>query len=524
MKSTRFGRVATAMSLVAAATLVLAGCSGGSSASNDKAGSGDEALTVGVGVPPLSLDPAKAGRGTGFTAYLTPAYEPLVRTEADGKIVPALAIKWEFNSDNTQLKFTLRDDAKFSDGEKVTGDAVAKSILYWKDTNGPFANQLANLKSAEGDGQTVTLTTTTPFPNLISLFNADWLAGDIIAPKGLETPNNLLKDTYGAGPYVLDTANTVTGSKYVYTPNKYYYDKSAQKFTSITVSVYSDPNSAIQAVKSGQIDLFASDSITANTNKASLTGNIKVALNDNTWSGLVFVDRTGTVDPFMKDVRVRQAVNYALDRKVLAKALFGDYGKPYDQLQTQGFLGYDKSIDNYYSYNPTKAKELLKEAGYPNGLTIKNIQAQGTVNTTLAQAMAQQLEKVGITLKTTETSTYNELTAKVNQGGYDSMMYSGSGNNPALNASSLFANGDGGYNPLDQHDPELDALIADAQKASGDEAQTAWAKVYKWVVENAWWAVATLSADAYIYNGTAVQITSPAATNIVDLATLQPAK
>jgi peptide/nickel transport system substrate-binding protein len=97
----------------------------------------------------------------------------------------------------------------------------------------------------------------------------------------------------------------------------------------------------------------------------------------------------------LKSLQVRQAMNYALNRPALAKA-FG--GIPSSEMLTED--GYSKKYANYYPYNPTKAKQLLAAAGYPNGFTMDAVSfaSQGSFGTPLAQGVAAQLAKVGITV------------------------------------------------------------------------------------------------------------------------------
>lgn len=524
MRSIRPRALLAAASLIAATSLVLAGCTGGGDSGTAGGSGGDKVLNIASGVPPLNgLAPGLAGRGP-FTTYITPAYEPLIRVAPDGTIEPALASAWEVSEDGTRLKFTLREDAKFSDGEEVNGEAVAQSILAWVEANGPFANQLATLTSAEATGPfEVTLTSSVPFPDMIYLFQSQWLAGAIIAPEAVADPELMKTGTYGAGPYVLDEAATVADNKYVYKPNEYYYDQSAIYWDEVVVNVFTDANSGISALRAGQMDFFPSDALTAFSNDGSLGDDISVLRSPGTtWTGLVLVDRDGSTNPAMGDVRVRQAINYALDRETLATALYGDFGGPHAQINGEGWPGYLEANEEFYTHDVDKAKELLAEAGYPDGVTIKNIQASGALNTNLAQAMAQQLAEAGITLETTEVPTYGELTNTVIQGEYSTMMYSGGYDTPALNAGSLFGDADGGYNPLKMHDPQLDAYIATAKAAQGDAADTAWGDVYTWITENAWWAVAAQSDNVW-FVGKKIAVEDPGQGLVVDVAKIKPA-
>ena len=159
-----------------------------------------KSLTVGSAFSPLSMDPALSGNGRAGV-HLMPAYEPLVRTRADGSFEPALATAWEMSPDSLSGTFTLRQDARFSDGEPVNAQAVKASVEYFVGKKGPFSVNLATLTGIEVlDPYRVKFVLSKPQPNLISLFDAYFLAADIISPKALTTPDILGTQTFGAGP------------------------------------------------------------------------------------------------------------------------------------------------------------------------------------------------------------------------------------------------------------------------------------------------------------------------------------
>lgn len=160
----------------------------------------DRVLTVGNPFSPLSMDPSLSGNGRAGT-HLMPAYEPQIRVRADGSFEPALATAWALSADSKEATFTLRRDAKFSDGEPVTADAAKKSIEYWGNKKGPFTVNLANVTAIEVlDAHRFKIKLSSPNPALLNLFEAYWLAGDLISPKAPDKPDSLGTQTFGAGP------------------------------------------------------------------------------------------------------------------------------------------------------------------------------------------------------------------------------------------------------------------------------------------------------------------------------------
>ena len=171
----------------------------------------DRVLTVGNPFSPLSMDPSLSGNGRAGT-HLMPAYEPQIRVRADGSFEPALATAWALSADSKEATFTLRRDAKFSDGEPVTADAAKKSIEYWRNKKGPFTVNLANVTAIEVlDAHRFKIKLSSPNPALLNLFEAYWLAGDLISPKAPDKPDSLGTQTFGAGPCKQDRCQGPAG-------------------------------------------------------------------------------------------------------------------------------------------------------------------------------------------------------------------------------------------------------------------------------------------------------------------------
>lgn len=513
-------RTVLASSVGLASVLALAACSGGSG-STGSGGGGKGTLTVSNTFAPVSMDPALSGNGRAGT-MLTPAYEPLVRTQADGTLVAALAESWKLAADNRSVTFTLRKDAKFSDGEPVNAEAAQKSIEYWVKAKGPFSVNLGNLDRITVDSEYVfTVWLKSPNPDLVSVFNAYWLAGDLISPKALADPKQLGTKTFGAGPYVLDPAATVSGKSYTYVPNQYYYDKSKVYWDKVVISVHEDQNSAIQAFKTGQLKVMVSDPITGNANKNNLPSGARILSDPVQWTGLLLLDRKGETDKPLGDVRVRQAINYALDRSLLTKALFGDFGTPTSQLQVKGFVGYDPANDDEYPYSIDKAKALLAEAGYPNGVSIRVGYVSNTLNATQAQAIAGQLEKAGIKLAFTEAQNFGDLNTRLGQKQFGAIIAQSNSGTPFM-AQFQTLQPNGSYNTYHSQDPELTRLLAAAAAAPAAQSEAAWRAVYKWVDDNAWFGIiSALSVTYFIAKG--VDAPHPGQNLVIDLVDVKPA-
>ncbi len=483
----------------------------------------EKVLTVGNPFAPLSMDPSLSGNGRAGT-HLLPAYEPLLRVRADGSFEPALATAWEMSADSKQATFTLRKEAKFSDGEPVTADAVKKSIDYWRTKKGgPFAVNLAGITSIDVlDAQRIRFTLSAPNPAFLNLFEAYWLAGDIISPKALATPDMLAKETFGAGPYKLDPAATVTGKTYTYVPNPHYYDKSRIKWDKIVLSVFEDQNSAIQAMKAGQLKLLVSDPVTGHANRDKLAKNMRIITDPVQWTGLIIADRAGSINPALKDLRVRQAINYAIDRKLIAKALLGDFAEPTVQLQGKGFLGYDAANEAKYPFDAAKAKALLAEAGYGNGLEIKLAYVNNTLSRTMSQVLASQLKKVGITATLNELQGFGAMLAASANKQIDVLVFNSNSGVPNL-ARFQTLMPKGSLNFYGTEDATLSKLMDEAANLPMAKSEAAWKKVYAHVVDIAWFA--PIAATNTVYFATDdVKTPKIGQSVVIDLVNVVPAK
>jgi peptide/nickel transport system substrate-binding protein len=484
------------ISAAASMALILAACSGGASSS----AGGTSAIAVAVATAPTTFDPAKASNTADGQLLLDLAYAPLISLKADGSLGPGLATKWEYtDSTLTSLRLHLRTDAKFSDGTPVTAQAVVASIDHVRKANGPVGVYVDEITSETAiNSSTVVLHLKRADPDIALLLTQRFLVGEIVGPKGLSDPTKLGTTTDGAGPYMLDAASSVASDHYTYVPNPNYWDKSAVHFKTFTVRVIANPQTALNAVKQGQV-AYAGGSF-ASAEQAAGEG-LAVHSTLSAWYGIFLWDRTGALVPALKDIRVRQALEYALDRPALTTALFGNYGVPNDQVSIKGYEneGYDPGYANHYNYDIQKAKRLLAEAGYPNGftMTIGATQAYGN-GVVMAQAVADQWAKIGVTVNIQSYPAIPDMLTPwlAKQlpgiaGYYDAQpMY--------IEYGQAFQPDAGTFNPFATSDPTLSALAA-AAYAETDKTKlpAAWRAVTDRVMDLAWFY--PISTGAAIY-------------------------
>jgi peptide/nickel transport system substrate-binding protein len=474
----RLARVALAATALTA-TLGLAACGGSGSGSGDGGGTANaNATDNGGGTKPASTGGAKPVLRIGVTSAgpLNPAvnndqtldsisYETITHIKPDGSIGPGLATKWGYvGSGNKVFEFTLRPDAKFSDGTPVDAAAVKKWFAYFAKAGGPFASVLA-IKSVTTTGDdTVRVTLSKANPVLPWVFGDIDLWGAIASPKAVDNPKGLNDATAGAGPYTLVPSDTVVNDHYTFVPNKYYHDPGAIKFSKVQVKVIGTPTSMLQALQSGQIDVAQGDPSTA---PAAGQNGVTVSKDASKTAQILLTNLTK--GPWA-DIRVRQALNHAIDRKAVTAGLFTDYAAPTSQFVTED--GFDAAkYQNYYTYDPAKAKALLAAAGHANDLTLKLVAgtASGNAGVPMAQAVAKYLKAVGITVKITTASTAQSELQMGLSGDYDGWQMTG-GTAPTwyLYAGAYAPNG--AYNLGHNTDSVMEKLAATAAGAK-DPAQ-----------------------------------------------------
>jgi peptide/nickel transport system substrate-binding protein len=397
--------------LVLTAATACAG-GGGNAAAAGGGGSSSSAasqtLTIAVTGPPVSMDPSHADNGNGLYP-MELAYEPLIWENDNGSLSPGLATSWHYvGTGNKEFQLTIRSGVKFSDGQPVTPQAVAASINYFPKGSGPSTADLAGVVAKASGANTVIVTSKTSDPVFPQLFSQDYLAGDIISPKGLANPKSLTATPSGAGAYVLDSAATVADEQYTFTANPTYYDPSRQHYQKIVIKVITQPTSELSALQTGQINLMFGESQQISAAKSA---NLEVAYSGAAaWDGIFLMDRGGSLAKPLASVAVRQALNYGVNRSAIASAVFGVLGQADDQPVTPGWDEYVPSLKNYYSYNPAKAKQLLAQAGYPNGFTMTlEYAALESQTQEMVQAFAQQMSAIGVTVKLKAEPTITAL-------------------------------------------------------------------------------------------------------------------
>ncbi|WES62834.1 ABC transporter substrate-binding protein [Microbacter sp. GSS18] len=484
----RIARVAAVIPAVAALTLV--GCS--SSGSDTSAADTDAPTSISVAAltPATNFDPLTNWTGPAYN-YVVTAYETLVSLETDGSLTPGIATSWEYTSP-TALTMDIRTDSVFSDGSDLDIDLVVANIERVRDTPSAVQSRMNSIDTITAlDEDTIEFSLNTPDPSLPGAFSG--ASGMIVSQAALDDPDLMLTETAGSGPWML--TDSVAGSSYTYELNPEYTGSREVGFDVIQFEVISDLVAQLNALLAGDVDLGVAQWTQRET--AEQNGMAGVGFAGNV-GGIWLFDRDGEVVPALADVRVRQAINYAIDREALGNALWSSYQRPTAQVFSTQTSGYVEELDDYYAYDPERAQELMDEAGYADGFTMPVVSRATFGDNARLEATIPYLEAIGITVELVDrTNDYDDAIAS---GEFAAAQSQAGMNDSYVGMTSLLAE-NAALNPFGTTDPELTELIEAASAELDPEAAAdLWQQVSTWVVEEAWFAPISYYETHNFYN------------------------
>lgn len=362
-------------------------------------------LIYGMGADPTNLDPHQTVDGLSLIA-MNRCYDRLVEVKP-GEPKPGAALEvqadaaesWQASPDGLTYTFKLRSGLKFADGSPLDAQAVKASFDRLMAINKSAASNIRQLKSTDAvDATTVKMTLSEPFPYFLPMLGS--YASSIINPKAFENEKDgdkaqawLQNNCLGSGPYVI--SEWTRGQRLVLDYNKNWYGKEPA-IKRVIVKIIPESTNLLLQMEKGDIDFMASVST---PEMMTLQGKAGVKLNEVP-SFLLILAYLNTTKPPLDNVKVRQAMNYAINYDQIIKELIQGKGRRLKGPLAFGMEGYDDSLVGY-DYNPTKAKQLLAEAGLPNGFeTTLTYASQGAPGADdIAQAAAAYLGEVGIKIK-----------------------------------------------------------------------------------------------------------------------------
>jgi peptide/nickel transport system substrate-binding protein len=352
-------------------------------------------ITIGSGVDIESADPMVTTSATS-RSIMGAIFDTLVVRDNSMAIQPSLAMSWDTPDSSTWI-FHLRDGVKFHNGDAFDATAVKFTLERFVDpaTKAAQAGLLKPIRSVEVvDPRTVKVSTNGAYAALLSVLS-DYVYVMNPAVKGQDANKMVI----GTGAYQF--VDWQPGQRVTIKANPSYWGKKAQ-LDQIMLRPIPDAAARLVELKTGGVDII---SPVAPTQYADVSG-----------SGANLSKAPGTIITIMfnvamkpfDDVRVRQAVNYAVDKEAIIKGVLQGAGYELASVLRQGMLGYDANLKPY-PYDPARARSLLGEAGQTN-LTVELGSPDGRYpnDKLVAQAVAAQLSQVGITtnVATSEYGAY----------------------------------------------------------------------------------------------------------------------
>ncbi|ERS14719.1 peptide ABC transporter [Alcanivorax sp. PN-3] len=443
---------------------------------------GQATLTVSAPANPSSLDPATGGSGSDHV-LLFPMYDTLVNwNPATLSATPGLAQKWSFPDPKT-LVLELRPGVTFHDGTPFNAEAV--KINLDRSRTAEFSNirqDLSSVDQVEVSGEhVVTLHLKNP-DTALPLILSD-RAGMMVSPKALADNNNRVdRNPVGAG--FMRFQKWDDGSEVAMTRYADYNGPNKPAVGAISFKIITDSATRLRSVMSGQAQMAY-----------HLDGRQKQMIERlPTLQG--FADPTIYCYQFymnmarkpLDDVRVRQAINYAVDREAFVRVAMAGAGEPAFMNLPKSHWAYDPETAKLYSHDPDKARALLKEAGHPDGieLDLRGYNDQSSVQ--MQEVLMEQFSKVGIRGRFRTGTIADMSAAYFGQEKAGHMLLSAWTGRPDPSLSySLLYSGTSYFNAGQVKPPEgFDQALLDS-RSSDDQSQRqqALARVQRIVMENA---------------------------------------
>jgi len=441
--------------LVLALALALCGCAG------ERQGESTESQIT-VGIPQDvedSLDPHKTV-AAGTEEVFFNMFEGLMKADSDGNLNPAVASDYDVSKDMKTYTFILREGVKFHDGSPVTVEDVKYSIERCADTSegAPLVAAFSNIESVEAtDDKTIVIT--------LKESNPDFLASmdTAIIPASNATPESV---AIGTGPYKF-VSHTPQESFIMEKFDEYWGE--AAHIEKVILKVCANTDTIVMNLNGGTIDMFSR--LTA-TQVSQLSDKFNVL--EGTMNLVQAMYLNNGVKPF-DDVRVRQALCYAIDKQYILDMTSDGHGTPIGSSMFPAFgKYYMPELAEYYTKDVEKAKALLKEAGYPDGFsfTIK-VPSNYTPHVETAQVLAEELKAINVNAKI-ELIEWETWVSDVYAGRqFEATVVGLDASTVTASALLLRFNTDNSKNFVNYSNPDYDAAYQRAESSIDDAERTA---------------------------------------------------
>jgi peptide/nickel transport system substrate-binding protein len=337
---------------------------------------------------PSRFDPHRSTIGQDTRLFM-PVYDRLIHYEESGALVPGLATDWTFSEDGLTLTLSLRDNVVFHDGTPFNAEAAKANLERGKTVEG--SSVLADLRNIESvsvvDDLTISLQLTSVDAVLPALLSTR--AGAIVSPAAFDN-EDLDFAPVGAGPYRVTEYRV--GDLIIYERFTDHWDPNYGGPDRIEVRILTDETTRLNALRAGEVDIaFITGTQMPEAERAGLTVDSRPTLTYQ----VMYLNRgkAGLDNPL-----IRRAFQHAIDRDAYVRVVLNGAGIPNIQPFPPGYFAYNEDFpNNFYEYNPQKARDLLAEAGVEN-LELELLVPSVRDRIVAGELMQQWFADIGVTL------------------------------------------------------------------------------------------------------------------------------
>ena len=416
-----------------------------------------------------NLDPADAQAASSFSQEaMLAVYEPLIRLKNSGDPSPGLAESWSVNDDLTTLTLKLRQGVTFHDDSPFNADVVKRNlerfIALGSRASGTVVEAVRGIASIEVLGP-YEIKLTLKAPNGQMLYHLGGVAGMMASTASLtEGAYAATFKPIGAGPYRLKAFSA--NERTTFTRNDGYWGGSAGRPAAFEHHYVPDGRARMNALRSGQANIaLIEPRQIAEAKQAGFE--VKINEKNSVWTTYVNLSRTQNV----AHLKVRQAMMYAVDRQAMADALSYGSSRPTVQPFASTSTAYDPELEKIYTYDPAKAKKLLAEAGFKDGVDITMLLLNIGEYRPIAEAYQAMLSEVGIKVKfdIVDASMFPAFRRPPTRA--DILMARWGGRPDPLQVFQELVGTGGSFNPSGVANPEIDVLIDKARRMTPDNPE-----------------------------------------------------
>ena len=441
-------------SALAIAVTAIAGCAKKTDANNY--------AVVGITQEPGIFDPHTVV-AAGDEEIIFNIYEGLMKFDCEGNLNPCLATDVEVSADASVYTFTIREGVKFHDGSDLDANDVVYSLkraagLLDTQDGTALVSELDPIKSVEtASGGRVVVTLESSNSELLSFFTTG------IIPEGYD---NCQKAPVGTGPFKFESYTP--GQSVVLIKNENYWQKGLPYLDKVTFKVCADMDAGLTELASGSIDIFPYLS----KDRADQLDPAKYNIESNGSNMVQIFALNNAVEP-LNDVRVRQAINYAVNRQDIISVTMDGAGVELATAMSPAMGSYyDTSLDGTYAQDIEKAKALLAEAGYENGFDITcTVPSSYLIHVNTAVELASELKAIGINMEIQQVDWATWLETVYAGRQYETTVIALTSAYAPYDVVGRYCSTDDG-NFINYSNPEVDALLKQIPMTPDEAART----------------------------------------------------